>query len=303
MGEVIYCLCRLGGKMNIGIVGGGAIGLLVGSYLGNEHDITLYVRRDAQLTEIEEHNIQLQVNGEQRSEVEVEVKNISRISDHDCLFICVKQPQLKHVLPFLQHLKHDTPIVFLQNGMGHIEVAKQLNQASYLGVVEHGASKLNDYTVNHLGIGKIVLGSHTGDQVQLTKIKQAINQKDFPFEQSDEVTLLLKEKLIVNAVINPLTALFNVANGDIIENKHIKILAEKVCQEVANTLKLDEAASWRRVKTIAHNTRNNTSSMRADVLAKRETEIESIIGYVIEQGKEKLPYTTFIYHSILAKSY
>jgi len=191
----------------------------------------------------------------------------------------------------------------LQNGMGHIEVAKQLEQASYLGVVEHGASKLNDYTVNHLGLGKIVLGSHTGNQVELTKIKQAINQVDFPFEQSDKVTLLLKEKLIVNAVINPLTALFNVPNGDIIENKHIKILAKKVCQEVANTLQLEEAASWRRVKTIAHNTKNNTSSMRADVLNKRETEIESIIGYVIEQSKDKLPFTTFVYHSILAKSY
>lgn len=289
--------------MNIGIIGGGSIGLLMGSYLGKRHDVTLYVRRDAQKLEIEQKQLQLQVNGKQVLATEVQVANISTLTNHDCLFVCVKQTQLKGILPSLQGLTHHIPIIFLQNGMGHIEEAKKLLQPTYLGVVEHGASKLNDYTVNHLGIGRVVLGSLTGDELQLTKIIQAIDQTNFPFEQSYEVALLLKEKLIVNAVINPLTALFNVPNGEIVENKHIKTLAKNICQEVANVLQLDEAASWSRVKTIAHNTKNNTSSMRADILHKRSTEIESIIGYIIKQDKEKLPFTTFIYHSILAKSY
>lgn len=275
----------------------------MGSYLGERHKVTLYVRRESQKLALEQKQIQPQVNGKQMPAVEVQVKHITALSNHDCLFICVKQPQLKSVFTSLQGLKRDVPIVFLQNGMGHIETARNLEQPTYLGVVEHGASKLNDYTVNHLGVGKVVLGSLTGDVEGLAKIIQAINQADFPFEQSYEVTLLLKEKLIVNAVINPLTALFNVVNGDIIKNKHIKVLAKKVCQEVANTLQLDEVASWSRVQAIAHNTKNNTSSMRADILHKRPTEIESIIGYVMEQSKETLPYTTFIYHSILAKSY
>lgn len=289
--------------MNIGIIGGGSIGLLIGSYLGKRHKVTLYVRRAAQKLDLKQKHIQLQLNGKQMLAVEVQVKHISELSNHDCLFVCVKQPQLKSVFASLQCLNHDIPIVFLQNGMGHIEAAKELVQPTYLGIVEHGASKLNDYTVNHLGIGKIVLGRLTGEEVQLKKIIQATNQASFPFEQSYEVALLLKEKLIVNAVINPLTALFNVTNGDIIENKHIKILAKKLCQEVAHTLQLDEVSSWSRVKTIAYNTRYNTSSMRADILDNRTTEIESIIGYVLEQSKETLPYTTFVYHSILAKSY
>ena len=34
--------------MNIGVIGGGAIGLLVSSYLSTFHDVTVYVYRETQ---------------------------------------------------------------------------------------------------------------------------------------------------------------------------------------------------------------------------------------------------------------
>src|SRR5699024_7721748 len=100
----------------------------MGSYLGERHNVTLYVRQDAQKLELKQKQIQPQVNGKQIPAVEVQVKNISALSNHDCLFVCVKQPQLKSVFLSLQRLNRDIPIVFLQNGMGHIEAAKMLPQ-------------------------------------------------------------------------------------------------------------------------------------------------------------------------------
>lgn len=293
---------KLGEDMHIGIIGAGSVGLLLTAYLASHHQVTLYVKRPSQRMQIREEQIHLQVNGQDRKTIAVQVEDITNLQDHDLVFLAVKQPQLGSLLPYLQQLQEKTTVVFLQNGMAHLAYASSLENRVLLGVVEHGASRINDVTVNHLGQGKIVLGSLKNEDAFLQELVTKINQADFPFEYRPDVEFVLKEKLLVNAVINPLTALFNVPNGAIIKNDNLKILAQHICDEVATVLALDKQKSWDKVVAIANNTKNNTSSMRADILLNRSTEIEAIIGYILAESKEALPYTKFVYHSILAKS-
>ncbi|MDG3043859.1 2-dehydropantoate 2-reductase N-terminal domain-containing protein [Bacillus sp. B6(2022)] len=49
--------------MKIGIIGGGAIGLLCASYLSEHHDITLFTRRKQQAEEIRALGIERMVRG------------------------------------------------------------------------------------------------------------------------------------------------------------------------------------------------------------------------------------------------
>lgn len=51
---------------------------------------------------------------------------------------------------------------------------------------------------------------------------------------------------------------------------------------------------------IAKNTGNNMSSMRADILNNRKSEIDSITGYILQHSNAHLPYTSFVYRAILA---
>src|SRR5699024_3668933 len=106
----------------------------------------------------------------------------------------------------------------------------------FVGVVEHGALKRSDYQINHTGKGLIKVASYNGDQHMLSCIVDAFDKKSFPFYMITDWDLMLKEKLIVNAVINPLTALFQVKNGSILKIAHMETLAYLLCKEAASVL-------------------------------------------------------------------
>lgn len=287
--------------MNIGIIGGGSIGLLISSYLAKKHTVTLYVNRKEQRQLLEQNKLQLFQMNKDKTSVSVTAKLLTEIKAEDCFIVCVKQTQVTHVIPYLHKAASDIPIVFLQNGMGHIQFIKKLHQPIYVGVVEHGANRINDYTVNHLGNGKIKLASFSGRDNQLTQLVSTLHDCSFPFKQSNDWETLLKDKLIVNAVINPLTALFDVPNGEVVQNEDIQYLAKKICEETALALDLDKELAWRRVKDIALNTKENISSMRSDLQKRQMTEIEAISGFILhENNPEQFPYTTFVYRAILA---
>src|SRR5690625_7104362 len=59
---------------------------------------------------------------------------LDEIEKEDYIIICVKQSQVSTILTKLNKDDQDTPVVFLQNGMGHIE---QLNETNKTRSEEH----------------------------------------------------------------------------------------------------------------------------------------------------------------------
>lgn len=108
------------------------------------------------------------------------------------------------------------------------------------------------------------------------------------------------EKLIVNAMINPLSAIFNRKNGQLFNQPAIAYLMRLLLSEasvvvrslpeLASLPNLDSRFSTSRlenmVKHVAEGTATNTSSMLQDVMAGRETEIDYINGYIIRKGEQ-----------------
>lgn len=281
--------------MNIGIIGGGAIGLLVSYNLSKSHDTTLYVRRKEQLALISENGIH-QIDDDIRI---VDVEQFENVSDHELLIICVKSNDIAKVIEVLSEQKVKTPLLFLQNGMGHVSFFPSLKNELYVGVVEHGVVRANDFTFDHLGKGQIKISS-VNHLHKLKTIASELTNNQFIFQMESDWQLMLKEKLIANAVINPLTALFDVQNRFIIENLYIKKIAKQLCKEVANILQLDSEQSWLKVKKIAENTGKNTSSMRSDILNKRKTEVEAILGYLLSIADDEPALIKMMYESIKA---
>src|SRR5699024_10177668 len=176
-------------------------------YFSLNHKITLYVRSKTQINDIKKYNVQLFLEDVYERSNTIKIKGVEELTNHDCLFICVKQTQLKNVIPMLAQVSSNVPIIFLQNGMGHIKTIHHLAQRTYVGIIEHGASRLNDHAVNHLGVGQIVLAPYTGNEKELTHFIHMLHEESFPIVQNNNWEKLLAHKLIVNAVINPLTAL------------------------------------------------------------------------------------------------
>ncbi len=96
-------------------------------------------------------------------------------------------------------------------------------------------------------------------------------------------------KLAINCVINPLTALYDCNNGDILLEK-FKPDIEQISYEVieiarVKNIHLSLNILLDNVRSVADKTADNCSSMRSDILAKRKTEIDHINGFIHQQGK------------------
>ncbi|HLQ71767.1 MAG TPA: ketopantoate reductase C-terminal domain-containing protein, partial [Bacillota bacterium] len=146
----------------------------------------------------------------------------------------------------------------------------------------------------------IKVASYSGNSETLFNLVHEMDEPSFPFHLYEEWEPLLKEKLIINTVINPLTALFRIKNGYILKVPHIERLAYLLCKEAAFVLNLDFQKAWGKVRAVVDNTGENISSMLSDVNKRRETEIDAITGYILRNSKETIPNTAFIYDAIKA---
>lgn len=284
-------------KLHIQIIGAGAIGLLLTAKLQKSFSITLYVRRIEQKRQLEEQGIHYVKDNQTviYKHFSVELLDDYKNEKGDITFICVKQTAVEDVVQQLLQADQHNRVIFLQNGMGHVEYLDAFVQP-YVGVVEHGATRLNDYTVNHLGEGNIRLAAYDGLSNHVNKLLDTSTL----FELASDWQSLLYQKLIINAVINPLTLIFKQQNRCIYENEHIKYLAKEICFETANVLHLNGDLMWKKIVNVAMATKDNTSSMLADYSRGQRTEIEAISGYVVANATDPVPYTSFVYHAVLA---
>lgn len=114
------------------------------------------------------------------------------------------------------------------------------------------------------------------------------------------------EKLAINAVINPLTVIFDCLNGELFNRLPIRALIRGLLAEISSVLRsiiapsttalVDNPAADARfspkglektVEDAALKTAQNISSMRQDVRAGRMTEIDYINGYIVKRGTEQ----------------
>lgn len=272
--------------MRIGIIGGGAIGLLFASRLSEKHNVTLYTHTADQASIIQRDGIRLIADGESRLLTGIISKGLGEgISDVDLLIVAVKQYHLPQILPRIKDIQ--VPLLFLQNGYGHISYLKQLQSPTiYVGVVEHGALKHDGNTVAHTGLGITRIASFRGKLEQLSLVNERIDH--FPFTKSEDFHTMLMDKLVVNAVINPLTAILGVENGGLINNSFHYQLFQDLYKEISGILEIqNKDETFEHVKSVCRATAENRSSMLKDLENGRKTEIDAILGHILSEAKSK----------------
>ena len=112
----------------------------------------------------------------------------------------------------------------------------------------------------------------------------------FLVEMSPDPNALLWGKLVINAAINPLTALLRVQNGELLERPAARELLAEVAKEAASIatrqgISLPYPDPVLAVEEVARNTAANYSSMLQDVMRGTVTEIEAINGAIVRVGE------------------
>ncbi|WP_079529745.1 ketopantoate reductase family protein [Halobacillus hunanensis] len=280
--------------MEVGIIGGGAIGLLIASHLHEVHNVTLYVKREEQRNRLSRAGVSCS-SLPHPAHLDVQLFAGQQL-EHDLVILAVKQPTLPSII---DNLRTEAPLLFLQNGMNHLELVSHVSNPCLIGVVEHGALKESDTAVDHKGQGKIVIAAHHGGEV-IQEWAARLSTDAFLFEAEQAYFPILADKLVVNTVINPLTALFHVPNHMVMDNPSIQSLAKQLCSEACRVLNLSYADQWDRVAAVAYNTGENQSSMLQDIRLGRKTEVDAICGYIVKAGKGEAPFHEFVTKAIHA---
>jgi 2-dehydropantoate 2-reductase len=292
--------------MNIGIIGAGSIGLLFASYLSSVFNVTLYTRTLEQAEEIQKNGLLLKKRN-QIIKIKVKALPFSKWEGADeFTFIAVKQHQLEMILRKLTELSiKPKNLFFLQNGMGHIAMLEKISADNiFIGTVEHGALKMNPFTVSHNGEGMTKVAVFRGDHRKLQSFVSAA-PSEFPIEIHSDYYQMLINKLIVNATINPLTAILEVKNGTLLENEFYFLALKHLFAEIIYILDIDDRVQhFEQIVLVCKNTAENHSSMLKDLDAKRRTEVEPILGFLLKEANKrgkKAPQITNLYYLIKGK--
>ncbi|KMJ58531.1 hypothetical protein AB685_11690 [Bacillus sp. LL01] len=292
--------------MKVGIIGGGAIGLLYAFHLSKAFPVTLYVKRKEQLQQLNRDGINMSHEKEKRN-INVQQWNNDTLPNEDIIVVAVKQYALPTILPLLEKCTKDQSVLFLQNGMSHLEMLEKITGPwILLGVVEHGVKKINDHSINWTGKGRTKIA---GYQKPIEEHPSAFIEgwmellgDSFPVEVCHDHQSMMTEKLLVNAVINPLTAIYHVRNGALLTNPYYKKTMGILYEEISFLIEEKERDEmWEHICTICEKTADNWSSMERDIKEGRQTEIEAILGYIRKMANQRgktVPVTEFIYQAV-----
>lgn len=292
--------------MIIDVVGAGALGLLYGGQLAAAGEsIRLWVRTEEQAGELTRNGIHItdpkgHTAKVQASDLKVYVMNrfmeIWQRQPGNLVMIMTKQGAINDVIEILTNAQVDIPIYCFQNGTGHIrKIASALPKACVLAAVTtEGAKRTSKYEVIRAGYGETLLESCKEEQTQALNVMkyftEALLKAGFTTKSSNEIDKLVYRKLMINAIINPLTSIWRITNGELLHSsyrlqamKQLYIEATRVYDALSIPY---EANLWEQVIEVCRSTASNRSSMCTDVMNGKATEISAINGSIIEMAKE-----------------
>ena len=278
------------------IVGTGAMASIFGARLSRYADVILLGTWEAGLAALKEHGVRLVGHdGAERIYPVRATSTLKECAGQRYALVLVKSWQTARAARQLAScLAPDGIALTLQNGLGNLETLQEHlgEERVALGVTTVGATLLGPGHVRVGGEGPTYMVRDS----RLQPIAGLLLKAGFEVVLEEDLENLVWGKLVVNAGINPITALLGIRNGELLESEPAHALLREVAHETAEVarargvnLPFDDPGEW--VANVARQTASNCSSMLQDVQRRAPTEIDAISGAVVREG-ERLGVST-----------
>ncbi len=277
--------------MRIAIVGPGAVGTLLAYHLhlAGIRPTVVYRREAYREAILKQGGLLLEKDGENHLiPVDHYMDGEASEAAYDVVIIAVKSYDTREAAEEAARLvTRNGLVVSVQNGLGNLDVIKEAlssRATAVQGVLSYGATLLRPGYARYGGCGRVVLSAEAAD------LGEALEKGGMRVKLVEDTTPYVWEKLLINAGINPVTALTRAPNRVIIEDPDARDLAVKavlegkaVAEKLGVKLPHDPVESMLRVAKL---TGSNYSSMLQDILRGRRTEVDWINGAIVKLGSK-----------------
>jgi 2-dehydropantoate 2-reductase len=298
-------------KEPILIVGAGAMACLFAAELAQAgYAVTMLDRWKTGIQALARHGVQVYDAAGQ-----VRVFSVRAVSDPGevglarLALVLVKSWQTETIAGWLKTcLDSDGLAVSIQNGLGNYETLLDVLgiERTSAAITTLGATQLGPAQVRVHSQGEIVLAQHA----RLAPLSELLASAGFQVRITPDITGLLWGKLIINAAINPITALLDVPNGRLLHLPDARQLMSRLAAETESVagalgIQLPFANAMRQIENVLQSTAENSSSMRQDLGRGAPTEIDAINGAITRYGEAcgvATPYNRAIWHLVRARA-
>lgn len=325
----------------IHVVGVGNIGRLFAAYIGCDASkpITLVVHRK---TALEEWKDGLQVTNDSTtvhssnfrieywSEEKPESGPVAEVQPLRNVIVSTKaNAALPAVDRARRYLSSQSTVAFAQNGISRLWPPHGLTYMQHrwpagdgftplLCVATHGVFSEGPFKSRHAAMAGVYTGFMSGAPRENFLVDSILAAEYLNAEQHSPVVMWMNqlEKLVINACLNPLTALLRQKNGIVVENEDGGIMSdiidritteiagvyaayfksdvikpilatatdEKARQDIEQMMatRFNQPALRQAVYTVGRKVKENKSSMFQDVAAGKPTEIADINGWLVD---------------------
>ena len=264
------------------ILGAGAIGGLFACRLKDAGATVVLCSRDAAAAE---QTIVLRENDEPRS-LSFHSEPFTAATPISHLLLTTKSYDAIDAMNSVAHrLQKGAVVVAMMNGMAHVSsIPKLAPQSKVVFATTTAGCHRSGGEWIPAGNGETVLGAldkHSTAPIWLETWQAAM--PNVSWETDIEQRLI--EKVAINACINPLTAANTIRNGELLAPEYRPLLDEVISEVESILMAMNQSEISTNLRARVHqvisDTAENRSSMATDVQNKRKTEINEIVGWLL----------------------
>jgi len=270
--------------MKIGVLGPGALGCLFAAKLSRtEHETVLLDHRPERAQVLGK----LGLTVEEGNRIGLARPKVSCDIDQgfDLIIVLVKA----HATALL-NLPSNTTVLTLQNGLNNAEtLAEKIGAENLLsGTTSLAVTHKDTGHIRYVAPGLTRLGPWTTCKHDATIT--ALQEAGFECEYTPNPAAVIWQKAIVNAAINPLTALLNVPNGQLPTNANARDMLHALVLEAAAVSKAEGHPCAENpvqyTESVCAATAENISSMLQDIRNGKKTEIDALSGEIARRAEK-----------------
>jgi 2-dehydropantoate 2-reductase len=291
------------------VVGAGAMGGLYAAYLAKVADVAVLDTNAAHIDAIRKRG--LTISG--RTESLTRLAAFAHAAEiwprrFDAAIILVKSQATEAAFHSIHPMLEGRPLlVTLQNGMGNEELLMKLTELDVAhGVSFEAARYLGPGQIEHLVHGEESwLGPARGSVESVAWLGELMTKSGIPTRVVADPRGAIWGKFIFNSVMNPIGAIVQGVNAARYEVPEMRTLIDdmaaeciRVAEALGIRLEFDPMYLVKKIRAGKVPLSKHGGSMAQDIEAGRETELESMTGYVVKKAKElgvPVPVTESVY--------